>query len=87
MSTDNPLGYDKGFILINEDGTFVRRIESVEDLGGRVENAEVVELLSPESYGDCLLLDDAGRFDCLAQTLDVVEVCQQGWVIDLSGEG
>lgn len=69
-------------MLVNEDGSAVRRNWLREDLNFVVSDAVLGELPPPEAYDACLAdLDDLARFDCLVATLEKpLGVCDEGWV-------
>jgi len=72
---------EDGYVLINEDGTAVRRNWVREDLTFNVYDAVLGELPPPEDYDACLAdPDDLSRFNCLGATLPMeLGVCDEGW--------
>lgn len=72
---------DEGYVLVNPDGTAVRRSWSREDLSFQVSDAVVGDLPPPTFYDTCLgEADDLARFDCLRAALPSPSgVCDEGW--------
>lgn len=73
--------HDDGYVLVNPDGTAVRRSWSREDLSFQVSDAVVGDLPPPSFYETCLAeADDLTRFDCLRAALASPSgVCDEGW--------
>lgn len=72
---------DNGYILINEDGSVVRRTWGYNDAFYECGHAQLGELESPDYYDTCLQdPDDMNRFDCFAGPLAHIRgVCDEGW--------
>jgi hypothetical protein len=72
---------DDGYVLINADGTVVRRNWGWSDLSYQAERAELGELPPAEHFDACLAdPDDLARFDCMRAELDsMLGVCDEGW--------
>jgi len=72
---------DDGYVLVNPDGTAVRRSWSREDLSFEVSDAVVGDLRPPSFYETCLgEADDLARFDCLRAALASSSgACDEGW--------
>lgn len=78
---DGGWGVYEGYVLVNDDGSAVRREWSQVDLGFEASDAALGELPPPERFAACLTDPDPGaRFDCLRAELDTpLEVCDAGW--------
>lgn len=72
---------DAGYVLVNADGTAVRRRWGWDDLDYAAGDAVLGALPPPEHFDACLAeADDVARFDCLRGALDSTrEVCDDGW--------
>lgn len=72
---------DAGYVLVNADGTAVRRNWGWQDLTYEVTDAVLGELPPPEDFDACLAdPDDVARFICLRSTLQSMQgVCDDGW--------
>jgi hypothetical protein len=70
-----------GYVLINEDGSVIRRTWFRSDVNLQVGDAEFGELEPPETYDACLQNPDiSARFFCLETPLASVDaVCDEGW--------
>jgi hypothetical protein len=74
--------YDEdGYVLINADGTAVRRSWGWSDLLYQADQAELGALPPAEHFDACLAdPDDLARFDCMRASLDsTLGVCDEGW--------
>jgi hypothetical protein len=75
---------DHGYLLIQADGTAVRRTFGPQDLSYMAGDAVLGDLPSVEHFDDCLASSsDEERFDCLQGELrSQIEVCDRGWSRD-----
>jgi hypothetical protein len=75
---------DSGYVLINEDGTAVRRNWGWMDLSYEASDAVLGELPSAEAFDTCLAEpEDYARFNCLRRGLEsALGVCDEGWSYD-----
>ena len=72
---------DDGYVLVNADGTAVRRNWGWSDLEYEASSAVLGELPPPEHFDACLAeADDNARFECLRGALGPsIETCDEGW--------
>jgi hypothetical protein len=78
---NGPTRNENGYVLVNADGSAVRRHTTREDLGYGVSDAVLGELPAPEAFDACLAdPDDLARFECLrAQLEPALGVCDEAW--------
>jgi hypothetical protein len=74
---------DDGYILVEADGTAVRRSYGWQDLSYIAGDAVLGTLEAPEHYAACLAdTSPEGRFDCLTASLAATAVCDAGFTYD-----
>lgn len=71
---------ENGYILINEDGSAVRRSWGPDDLLFQASAAVLGELETAEDYTDCMAVDNArDQYRCLAGLSEIGATCDEGW--------
>lgn len=75
---------DNDYLLINDDGTAVRRSHGAQDLSYVVGDATLHMLRDPAYFDDCLAETDVdARFSCLRSAVEPqTAVCDEGWQYD-----
>jgi hypothetical protein len=78
---NGPTRNEDGYVLVNADGSAVRRHTTREDLGYVVSDAVLGELPPADAFDACLAdPDDLARFECLRAELEpALGVCDEAW--------